>query len=89
MKVYIVNESDYGDIGVTKGDIPSVINFLLENVWLTDETKIWSDKLSQWVSVRGFFGEHWQELMLTWDATIFNNYFVDVFYIEEYEVYGL
>lgn len=89
MKVYIVNESDYGDIGVTKGDIPSVINFLLENVWLTDETKIWSDKLSQWVSVRGFFGEHWRELMLTWDATMFNNYFVDVFYIEDYEVYGL
>lgn len=89
MKVYIVSEGNYGDIGVTKGDIPSVINYLLDNVWLTDDTKIWSEKLNQWISVRGLFGEHWQDFMLTWNAAMFNEYFVDVFYIEEYEVYGL
>lgn len=89
MKVYTVSEDNHGYIAVTKGDIPTVIDFLLENKWITGNTKIWCDRLDQWVSIRAYFGEHWCELIKTWDKDTFNEWFEDSFYIEEYEVYGL
>jgi len=89
MKVYIVSDGTHGNIGVTKNDIPTVINFLLRNLWLSDNTRIWSEKLRSWTSVSAYFGEHWREVMLTWDVDTFREYFDEVFYIEEYEVYSM
>ena len=89
MKVYTINEDSHGYIGITKGDISAVVDFLLENKWITGDTKIWCKKLNQLISTRAYFGEHWYELMKTWDKETFNEWFEDNFYIEEYEVYGL
>lgn len=89
MKVYIVSQDTKNEIGVTSCDIPSVINFLVDKHWLKDTTQIWCDKFDQWISVRVYFGEHWYDVMLTWDRFTFDFYFNKVFYIEEYEVYGL
>ena len=56
--VIIINEECHGFIGVAR-DVPSAINFLWQNNWLSGCTEI--PIAHEWVSVESVYGKNWCE----------------------------
>ena len=58
-KVIIINEECHGFIGVAH-DVPSAIDFLIEEGWLHELTEIFAANKS-WTTVQAEFGNNWEE----------------------------
>lgn len=58
--VIIISEECHGfiSIGVAR-DVPSAIDFLWQNDWLSENTEIFLDQ--GWESVQSAYGEEWRE----------------------------
>ena len=88
--IYLIEEENHGMIGVAK-DYQSAIDFLVNENWLDENFEVWVDELDEdyiTQSIKDKFGKDWKEIISTWDAGQFNNFFEGNFYLNIKEVYG-
>lgn len=82
--VIVIEEECHGFIGIAH-DVPSVIDFLCQNDWLTEYTEIYIEhELS---SVRSVYGENWREYFKERTLNKLADIFDGRFYFREEKVW--
>ena len=90
-KVIIIHEANHGVVGVAR-NIKGVVYFLYNSNWLDKNLivqYIYDDDLDDYEekSIEEDLGEDWYSLVQDMDIKEFNEYFEDIFYLEEENVY--
>ena len=85
-KVYCVYEDNHGMIGLAT-DYLSVIDGLVKEEWLDDDTEMLDDNDNP-STIKEIFGEKWVDLIKHWDKDTFNIFFDGIFYINTMEIWG-
>lgn len=70
-EVLVLNEANHGLIAICK-DVPTAIDFLVNECWLTEDTQVWDDDKHDWVFIKELLGENWQinlKLMMAHELT--------------------
>lgn len=84
-KVIIINEECHGFIGVAH-NVPSIIDFLVENGWLQKGTEIFIANKG-WTAVQTEFGSNWKEHFKSLSFDDLQDLFDGCFYFQEEEVW--
>jgi hypothetical protein len=90
-KVIIVHESNHGEIGVAR-NVERVVYFLCNSDWLDKNLivqYIYDEDLDDYEekSIEEDLGEDWRKKIEDMSIKEFNEYFEDIFYLEEEIVY--
>lgn len=94
MKVIIIREENHGIIGAARcnGDKATwAVNFLIAKFWLSSHTDIYVLDGPNWGfhEVCEVYGENWAEFMRNLTIDQFNKIWDGLFYLEEWEVFGI
>lgn len=82
--VIVIEEECHGFIGIAH-DIPSVIDFLCQNDWLTEHTEIYLEHKG--ISVRSVYGENWREYFKKCTLDGLKNIFDGRFYFRKEKIW--
>ena len=82
--VIVIEEECHGFIGIAH-DVPSVIDFLCQNDWLTEHTDICLEH--EWSSVLSIYGKNWCEYFKERTLNELKDIFGGRFYFREEKVW--
>lgn len=89
MTVFAVHEECHGLVGTCAANVESMVGFLIETEWIHEKFQIYVEKLNQRVSLRAYFGEHWEDRLREMTVDELKEVFDGDFYFEKLDVYGV
>lgn len=88
MKVITVFDIENSNNICVAIDIPTAINYLIQNNWLDDDTEIWSPNNMDYVSLVYAYHTNWKKTLSNMSIIQLNNMFEGMFNFTEEDLIG-
>ena len=85
-EVLVLHEDNHGLIAICK-DVPTAIDWLVSHYWITETTQIYDCDKQDYVFIKDYFGENWQNNLKLMMAHELDDLF-DSFYFQWVVVQG-
>ena len=88
--IYAVGPYDIedGEVYCTADNLIHLIEGMIYQKYITENTNIWCDRLEQWISLKAYYGDNWKEQILKWTEEDFVDYFNEYYYIQKVPYYN-
>ena len=81
---YVVED---GEIYCAADTIKNLIAGMIDQQYITEYTEIWCDRLEQWISLKAYYGNNWEEQIFKWTEKDFAEYFDECYDIQKIPYY--
>ena len=88
MKVITVFDIENSDNICVAIDIPTAINYLVQNGWLYDDLEIWSAKDMDYISLAYAYHTNWKKVLSNMSVIQLNDIFENMFDFAEEDLIG-